>query len=87
MLKDYEYAFCTALHKKLKEKIKGKIHTTVKNDQLLVKVTMGKVEFQIGFDNFKRRLSEGFTTDIVMVDVIETYKTYINNLYFITNTN
>ena len=82
MLKDYEYEFCVALHKKLKEKVKGKIHTTVKDDQLLVTVTMGKVEFQVGFDNFAQRVSEGYTTDAAVVDVTKAYRTYINDLYF-----
>lgn len=82
MLKDYEYEFCMALHKKLKEKIKGKIFTTVKEDKLIVDITMGKVEFQMGFDNFAQRLSEGFTTDVVVVDVTKTYKSFLNDLYF-----
>lgn len=82
MLKDYEYEFCVALHKKLKEKVKGKIYTTVKDDQLLVTITMGKVEFQVGFDNFAQRVSEGYTTDAVVVDVTKAYKNYINDLYF-----
>ena len=83
MLKDYEYEFCVALHKKLKEKVKGKIFTTVKEDKLIVEITMGKVEFQMGFDNFAQRLTEGFNTDAVVVEVTKTYKTYINNLYFV----
>lgn len=82
MLKDYEYEFCMALHKKLKEKIKGKIFTTVKEDKLIVDITMGKVEFQMGFDNFAQRLSEGFTTDAVVVDVTKAYKSFLNDLYF-----
>lgn len=83
MLKDYEWEFCLALHKKIKEKVKGKIFTTVKEDKLLVEVTMGKVEFKMGFDNFAHRLSEGCTTDDVVVDVVKAYKTYINDLYFV----
>ena len=83
MLKDYEWEFCVALHKKLKEKVKGKIFTTVKEDKLLVDITMGKVEFQMGFDNFAQRLSEGFTTDNVVVEVTKAYKAYIHNLYFV----
>ena len=83
MLKDYEWEFCLALHKKMKEKVKGKIFTTVKEDKLLVEITMGKVEFQMGSDNFAQRLSEGFTTDTVVVDVTKAYRSYINNLYFV----
>ena len=83
MLKDYEYEFCVALHKKLKEKVKGKIFTTVKEDKLIVEITMGKVEFQMGFDNFAQRLSEGCSTDAVVIDVTKAYKTYINDLYFV----
>ena len=83
MLKDYEWEFCLALHKKLKEKVKGKIFTTVKEDKLIVEVTMGKVEFQMGFDNFAQRLSEGYTTDLVVVDVTKAYRAYINNMYFV----
>ena len=82
MLKDYEWEFCLALHKKLKEKIKGKIHTTVKEDKLIVSVTMGKVEFQIGFDEFSQRLNHGCTTDDVVRSVVSAYRNYINELYF-----
>lgn len=82
MLKDYEWEFCLALHKKLKEKIKGKIHTTVKEDKLIVSVTMGKVEFQMEFDNFAYKLSQGYTTDDVVRSVISAYRNYIDELYF-----
>lgn len=82
MLKDYEWEFCLALHKKLKEKVKGKIFTTVKEDKLIVEITMGKVEFQMGFDNFAYKLSQGYTTDDVVLDVTKDYKSFLNDLYF-----
>ena len=83
MLKDYEWEFCTALHKKLKEKIKGRIFTTVKEDKLMVEVTMGKVEYKIVFDNFTQRLNEGYTTDDVVRSVLSAYRNYIDGLYFV----
>lgn len=82
MLKDYEWEFCLALHKKLKEKVKGKIFTTVKEDKLIVDVTMGKVQFQMGFDNFAYKLSQGYTTDDVVLDFTQAYRSYIKHLYF-----
>ena len=83
MLKDYEWEFCLALHKKLKEKVKGKIFTTVKEDKLIVEVTMGKVEFQMGFDKFAYKISEGYTTDDVVLDVTKAYRSFLNDLYFV----
>ena len=87
MLKDYEYEFCVALHKKLKEKVKGKIFTTINDDKLLVDITMEKLQFHMEFDNFTQRLSEGFSTDAVVVDVIKAYREYLNqhmnSIYFV----
>ena len=83
MLKDYEWEFCLNLHKKLKEKIKGRVHTTVKDDTLLVTIQMGKLEFKTEFDNFGTRISEGCTTDMIVYDVYNSYKKYILDLYFV----
>lgn len=82
MLKDYEWDFCINLHKKLKEQVKGKVFTTVKNDKLLVSIQMGKTKFKTEFDNFESRIQEGITTDLVRLDVVSEYKTYIDQLYF-----
>lgn len=83
MLKDYEWEFCLNLHKKMKEQVKGRVHTTVKDDVLLVTIQMGKVEFVSEFNDFANRVVEGLTTDMVVIDTMNGYKKYINNLYFV----
>lgn len=87
MLKDYEWEFCLSLHKKLKEKVKGKVYTTVKEDILIVEVTMGKVKFEIGFENFSNRVNEGCTIDSIAMDAVQAYRNYLDDLYFIAEAN
>lgn len=86
MLKDYELEFCLDLHKKLKERIKGKVHTTVKDDVLIITFQMGRNEFKAEFDHLSDRLAtEGVMTAIID-EVTTAYRKYIENLYFVTET-
>ena len=55
----------------------------MKDDVLLVTIQMGKVEFVSEFNDFANRVVEGLTTDMVVIDTVNGYKKYIDNLYFV----
>ncbi len=78
-LMEHEFVFCTALHEKMKEKVRGKVYTTVKDDILTVEIHMGYTDFVKTFDNFSNMLHIGVTTsDIVRAVTIE-YRRFLND--------
>lgn len=80
-LQEHEYVFCLALHEKLKEKIRGKVYTTVKDDVLIVEIHMGRTDFIKTFDNFTDKLHFGLATDDIVIAIVSAYKKFlINNL-------
>lgn len=85
-MSDYEYQFSMALHQKLKSKIVGKIHCYVipKLDWLVVRIdTFGDLHFETRFQNFSRKLINGFSTDCAADEVLERYKRTVLDRYFI----
>lgn len=76
-LKDYEYDFCLTLHAKLKERIKGKIHTTVKDDVLHVAIYMGSLSYAIAFDDFSGKFVEGVSADNYVEIIVKKYRKFV----------
>lgn len=76
-LKDYELEFCVSLHAKLKEKIKGKIYTTIRDNVLFVEIYVNDLGYAIAFDDFWDKLNKGITTDNYANVTVQQYKKYI----------
>lgn len=72
-----EYDFCIALHKKLKEKIKGKIFTRVFDDKLVIRIDMDDLWFETSYEDFARRVIFGLTTDYIVYEVLEKYRRFL----------
>lgn len=85
MLKQYEWEFCLDLHKKLKGRVKGRVHTTVKDDVLIITFQMGKKEFKAEFDQLSDRLAVEGAMDAIIDEVTTAYRKHIENLYFVTD--
>jgi hypothetical protein len=82
-LNEYEYLFSTALHHKLKEKIVGRIFTSIKNDKLQIDIqSYGGIDFRYEIDNFADRILNGWTTDYAVYEVEKAFKKHLNRLYF-----
>lgn len=84
-MRDYEKLIATAIHGKLKEKIKGKVFVEVnEDDELFVKITSyGDLRFEKKFPNFSDRFMNGFTTDYAVYEVEKDFKKFIMRNYFL----
>lgn len=74
-----EYEFCLVLHKKLKEKIKGKIFTKVFDDKLIIRIDMDDQWFETSYEDFTRRVIFGLSTDYVVYEVVNKYRKFLIN--------
>ena len=72
--------FRQKLHKKLKERIKGKIFCKVIEDTLYVRIYMDNLYFETSFDNFTLRVFYGLSTDYVLNEVIQKYEKFLMSL-------
>ena len=72
---DYEYIFSTLLHKKLKEKIVGRIYVAVRNDILITEIdTIGGIKIDISINDFANKLVNGYSTDYAAYEIAKEYK-------------
>lgn len=81
---EYEYLFCTNLHSKLKEKIRGGIFIKVnEKDSLIVKIERKDGNnFDISFTDFSNRLTHGFSTDYAAYEVQKKYRYFVMKQFF-----
>ena len=81
---DYEYLFSTALHTKLKELIQGGIFVKVTwDDILIVKIKrQDGNNFEYSFENFSKRILNGFTTDYAAYEVESEYRRFVLKQFF-----
>ena len=74
-----EYDFCVILHKKLKDKIKGKIFCKVIDDELKIRIDMDDLWFEISYGDFARRVIYGLTSDYIVYEVEKKYRKFLLN--------
>lgn len=82
---DYGYYFSLQLHKKLKSKIKGRIYIGVNDDDVLfieIKADACDSLFKITFENFSRRILNGWTSDYAAYEVMREFKHAVMEQYF-----
>ena len=85
------YEFSLELHKKLKEKIKGKIFSKVENDALSIRIDIDDLWFKMRYTDFSERVMLGsLSTDMVVNEVCDKYRkfliNYMEEYYFKENT-
>lgn len=81
---DYEYLFSTALHTKLKKRIQGVIFVKVTCDDILI-VKIKRQDgnnFEYRFENFSKRILNGFTTDYAAYEVESEYRRFVLKQFF-----
>ena len=84
MLKDYEYLFSTALHGKLKEKIKGGVRVEVDQEYDILNVTIkcDSIVWKKEFTAFTYKIHNGWSTDIAAYEVVKEFKSYVMHRFF-----
>ena len=84
-MRDYEKLFVTAVHGKLKEKIKGKIYVEVnEEDELFIKITCyGDLKYESRFVNFSDKFIHGWTADYAVYEITKEFKKFIMRNYFL----
>lgn len=82
-MKDYEYDFCMLLHSKLKERIYGKIHVSVSDeDNLCIHITRHDgFDYYREFNRFSDIFFNGHTTDTIANVIMKEIKKYILSMY------
>lgn len=94
-MEDYEYLFSTELHKKLKEKVKGKVFVKIKHDKLYVEIT--KINecnnhvryirstdptYEYVMNNMADHILNGLSTSYLTYSILKEYRKFVNNQYF-----
>ncbi len=76
---ELDYIFSIELHKKLKEKIRGRIFCKVENDALHIRIDMDDLWFETEYDNLAKRVCFGLTSDYIAYEVCQKYEKFLIN--------
>lgn len=83
---DYGYLFSTALYEKLKEKIyAGVFVKSTDNDELEVVIARKSegLTFKTVINDLSDKLLHGYSTEYAAYEILEKYRKYIINRYFV----
>lgn len=83
-MQDYEYLFSTELHKRLKEKVKGKVWVKIYHDELHVNIipdANGEL-YEFVMTDMSSRILNGLSTSYIVYDILKDYRNYVNKQYF-----
>ena len=83
-MQDYEYLFSTELHKRLKEKVKGKVWVKIYHDELHVNIIPDENGELYAFvmTDMASRILNGLSTSYIVYDILKDYRNYVNKQYF-----
>lgn len=79
---DYNFIFSSRVHEELKEKVNGGIFCRVIEDALVVKIINDDLRFQIKFNEFSDKVSNGWSVTHAVHEIMKSYKRFINSRYF-----
>lgn len=83
MIDEASYVFRRTLHKKLKNKIIGKIFCRVIGDDLFIHISRRDgTDFRMFITNLSDRIWSGYSTDDAMYEVLKNYKQYVVRQFF-----
>lgn len=83
-MEKYDFIRCMNLHKKLKERIKGGIFISTDRGKLYVNINAGKgIRYRSNINN----IPDKNNIDKYVNAIVDDYKAFINEKYFITNYN
>ena len=84
-MKDYEYSFCLSLHDKIRDVIKPSVYVMVDDRDRLCVIIHDKhygITYDWTLEGFTKRFNNGVTTKEISRDVINAYRSYINQKFF-----
>lgn len=83
-MQDYEYLFSTELHKRLKEKVKGKVWVKIYHDELHVNIIPNENGelYEFVMTDMSSRILNGLSTSYIVYDILKDYRNYVNKQYF-----
>jgi hypothetical protein len=83
MVYEYEKVFMTALHTKLKSKIRAGIDIRIYDDIIYVNIIRdGNVDYTYEIRNFSDKFLHDYTTDHAVCEVVSAYKKYLVVTHF-----
>ena len=82
-MQEIEKITCIKLYKKLKDKVRGKIFTSIRNDILTVYINEGRdIRYTYTINNISKGiLIDGLTAGDIAHKVLKDYKNFIMNKY------
>lgn len=83
---DYGYVFSKALHERLKEKVRAGIfvRSTIDDNLEITIVRSGEdLKFQMTINGLSDKMLHGYSADYAAHEILEKYKRFIINKYFI----
>ena len=83
-MQDYEYLFSKELHRRLKEKVKGKVWVKAYRDELHVTITAfeGELEYEFVEDDLSNKILNGFSSDYAVYTIMKDYHKFVNEIFF-----
>lgn len=78
-MSELEYLYATNLHKRLKEKIRGKVFTKIEHDELRIRIDAFDCWFEMVISDISKCIIYGTGTDLIANEVCEKYRKYISN--------
>ena len=78
-MSELEYLYATNLHRRLKERIRGKVFTKIERDELRIRIDAFDYWFEMTISDISNKIVLGYGTDKACEDVCEKYRKYITN--------
>lgn len=83
---EYGYIFSTALHERLKKKVRAGVFVRSTDDdncEIVIARKNEGFEFKMVIPDFSTKILNGYSTEYAAYEVLEKYRKFISNRYFI----
>ena len=83
-MQDYEYLFSKELHRRLKEKVKGKIWVKAYRDELhvTIKIFECKLKYEFVEEDLSNKILNGLSSDYAVYTIMKDYHKFVNEIFF-----
>ena len=83
-MQDYEYLFSKELHRRLKEKVKGKVWVKIYQNELHVTIKIFECELKYEFveEDLSNKILNGLSSDYAVYTIMKDYHKFVNDIFF-----
>ena len=83
-MQDYEYLFSKELHRRLKEKVKGKVWVKIYQNELHVTIKIFECELKYEFveEDLSNKILNGLSSDYAVYTIMKDYHKFVNEIFF-----